>query len=541
MADSRRLSLWLPRSATAFGWGAVAVAIALSLLSAHVLPGGDYWVFVSQRGTGATFDAVWAQNEYHLMLLPRVIFVLDEMTQGGGRYLLSLAVALISLAAMAYVCMRDILEDGGIDPALRWPLSAVAAALIFSTTHIEVVAEPQKLWIPLALAGCLLALHLCIRSCRGIGSGLGFVCAMAAVVAAAVSGIVGLLCLPVLALLVIMLRGGPARLGGVAVASAVAGALFFTHMSLPPPQGALVLALSDPLPVLLALGRFFGAPVARILSGQPIANPVAEALGLGGVLLASWFWLIFLRAPRNRAPSALWLGILALALIWGGSVSLRDAQEPGPVLSRYDLIVSLFWAALVVLGIRRTPRVGRMALPALALVLLILQPAFGLRARDLADAVAAQRIALAVGAVDPAVEARKAYIRDMPRIRRLLSDRSLPPFDAGVSRSLGSIVEIPKDATACAGGIDQSVELPDGSLRLLGQGGIPKGHFTLTVVDAEGRSVGLGERWHGPASLFGRPRTPDGWLAYVGPGAKPPLRAFAGGETPCLMPGENLP
>lgn len=541
MAESRRLSALLLRASTAFGWGAVAVAIVLSLLSVHVLPSGDYWVFVSQRSMGPAFEGVWAQNEYHLMLLPRLIFVLDEMAGWGGHYLLSLAAALFSLAAITYAGARSIAEDAGINPVLRWPLLAVIAALVFSTTHAEVVTEPQKLWIPLALAGCVLALHLCTRSCRGIGGRLDFVGAMAAAVVATVSGIVGLLCLPVLALLAIVLRGGPARLAGIAIVAAVAGALFFTHVTLPPPRGGLVMALADPLPVLLALGRFLGAPAARILSGMPLANPVAEVLGLGGGLLALWFWLAFLRAPRTWAPAALWLGVLALALIWGGSVSLRDALEPGPILSRYDLIVSLFWSALVVLGIRCIPRTGPVVLPTLALVLLILQPAFGLRARDQADAVAAMRIALAAGAADPAIESRKGYINDIAHIRPLLRARFLPPFDGETARSLGASMAIPKDANACSGRIGQSVALPDGGLRLLGHGGIPEGRLTLLIVDAEGKAVGVGERWRGPAGLFGHPQAADGWLAYAGPGARPPLRVFVGGDTPCLIPEESFP
>lgn len=536
MAGPRRSSSLLPRAATVFGWGAVAVAMAVSLLSVHALPSGDYWVFVAQRGMGPAFDAVWAQNEYHLMLLPRLIFVLDEMAGWGGHYLLSLAAALFSLAAITYTCARSLAEDADIDPALRWPLLAVVAALVFSTTHAEVVTEPQKLWIPLALACCVLALHLCTRSCREIGGRLSFISAMAAVVAATVSGIVGLLCLPVLALLAILLRGGLGRLGGIAITSALAAALFFSNMILPPPSGYMAMLLSDPLPVLLALGRFFGAPAARILTGLPFGSTVAELLGLGGILLASGFWLAFLRAPRTWAPVALWLGILILALMWGGSVSLRDAMEPGPILSRYDLIVSLFWSALVVLSIRSMPRAGPVVLPVLALILLGLQPAFGLRARDLGDAVAAMRIALVAGAADPALESRKGYINDIAPIRPLLRARSLPPFDSEIARGLDSNLEIPKGVAVCSGRIDLSVTLPDGSLRLLGQGGIPKGRFTLRIVDAEGRLVGLGERWRGPVGLFDHPQATDGWLAYAGPGAKLPLRAFVGGDTPCLMP-----
>ncbi|MBI3447107.1 MAG: hypothetical protein HY055_17505 [Magnetospirillum sp.] len=324
------------------------------------------------------------------------------------------------------------------------------------------------------------------------------------------------------------------RLVGLALASAVAAGLFYTHMDLPPPSGALRLALSDPVPVLLALGRFFGAPLARILGGSPLAAqalPAAEALGLAGTAMAAGFWLSFLRAPRQNAPAALWLGILALALIWGGSVSIRDAVEPGPVLSRYDLIVSLFWSALVVLTVRRMPGFGSGPLLGLAMMLLVLQFPFGLRAIAQAEIVAATRIALAVGVDDPAIEARRGYGEDMARVRPLLLARALPPFNDEAARAVGSAQSPMADGPSCAAGqVNEAVSLPTGGLRLLGQGGVPKGPFLLRIIDSDGQLSGLGERWRGPADLFGRASEPEGWLAYLRPNAKPPFHLLAIGQ-----------
>ncbi len=501
------------------------------------MPSGDYWVFLAERNSGPAFGGIWRQNEYHLMLLPRIVFVLDELAGWGGRFILSQAAALISLAAIAWAGVRAIGGDEAIEPSLRLPLAAVVAAFTLSATHVEVLAEPQKLWISMATAGCVLALHLTGQACFGRGA---FALGMLLIVAATLSGVIGLLSLPVVVVVVIVLRGGWARLAGVVVTGAIAALLFFTHINLPPPSGGLRLLLSDPVPVVLALGRFFGAPLARILGGSPLAaaaEPAATALGLSGVTLAVWAWLVFLRGGRSWTKAALWPGILALALIWGGSVSLRDAVEPGPVLSRYDLIVSLFWAALVVLTVRAVPRAGGWPLAGLALLLLFLQVPFGLRAITQAEIVAATRIALTVGVSDPAIETRRAYTDDMGRLRPLMRARGLSPFDTDAARSLGANPDIPRGLPICAGGIDRAEALPDGGLRLLGHGGVPTGRLPLRIVDAQGRLVGLGERWRGNFGMFGHAQVrEDGWLAYTAPGATPPLRIQVGEDTPCQMP-----
>ena len=79
--------------------------------------------------------------------------------------------------------------------------------------------------------------------------------------------------------------------------------------------------------------------------------------------------------------------------------------------------------------------------------------------------------------------------------------------------------------------------LPDGGLRLRGHGSVPRGRFPLRIVDSDGRTVGLGERWQGNTALFGGASSANGWLAYVAPGTRTPLRVHVGGDTPCLMPG----
>ncbi|MBI3447106.1 MAG: hypothetical protein HY055_17500 [Magnetospirillum sp.] len=94
------------------GLGTCASAVILSILAMHILPNGDYWAFLAQRGMGQNFDAIRAQNKYHLMLLPRVIFVLDEMAGWGGlHHILSYATALLSLAAIALAGAAAIRKD----------------------------------------------------------------------------------------------------------------------------------------------------------------------------------------------------------------------------------------------------------------------------------------------------------------------------------------------------------------------------------------------------------------------------------------------
>lgn len=537
---ARPLSSWSPRVTILGSLGACALAIMLSIAARHAMPSGDYWVFLADRNSGPIFAGIWAQNEYHLMLLPRIVFVLDELAGWGGHFFLSQATALISLGAIVWAGMRAISGDKVIEPSLRLPLAMVTAAFTLSATHVEILAEPQKLWVSMATAGCVLTLHLTGQACLGRVGHVAFALAMLLIVAATLSGVVGLLSLPVVVLLVVVLRGGWARLAAVMVTSAIAVFLFFTHIDLPTPSGGLRLLLSDPIPVVLALGRFFGAPLARILGGSPLAvaaEPAASALGLSGVALAIWAGLAFLRDARSWAEAALWPSILALALIWGGSVSLRDAAELGPVLSRYDLIVSLFWAALVVLMVRAFPRIGGWPLACLAMLLLFLQVPFGLRAMTQAEIVAATRIALTVGVADPAIETRRTYTGEMGRYRPLLQARGLSPFDSDAARSLGAKLDIPKAVPACTGVIDRAEALPDGGLRLLGHGDVPNGRFPLRIIDAQGRLVGLGERWQGNFGLFSHAQARDGWLAYAAPEAIPPLRFQAGQDPPCQMVG----
>lgn len=532
-------SSWPPRLATLSGLAACAAALTFGILAHQPLPSDDYWVFLGQRGMGGSFAGVWGQNEYHIMLLPRVIFVLDELAGWTGPHPLTFAIAVISLATIALAGAKAIADDIAIRVDMRRPLAAVVAGLVFSATHIEVMAEPQKLWIPLALAGCILSLLLNGLSCRRQSIDWIFAVAMTSAVGASLSGIVGVLFLPVLVLQTLFLGGGAKRLAGVAATAILAVYLVFSHMSLPSSGNELHALAASPISTLLALGRFFGAPLARILGSSPLAGLayLAAAVGLVGCGLAGWLCLAVLR-QSNRSPAAsFWVGILVLAAAWGGSVSLRDASGPGLILSRYDLIVSLFWAALLVLVLRDRPRVAKWGLPILAVALLLIQLPFGLRAIAQSQVVAAMRVAMAVGVVDPAIDGRKGYTAVMKQIRPLLLARELAPFDGRAARELDMAKPPASDETPCATTIDEVAALPDGGARIMGRGPLPPGDFPLIIVDAEGRVAGLGERWHGPSELFGRQLPTDGWLAYVRPGTRPPLHGKGlENQIRCWMP-----
>jgi hypothetical protein len=542
----RRFPYGAPGAALMLCAVTVGLFVWFAIAQRHSMAVGDYWVFITQRGMDGHFDKLFSKNELHLMALPRLVFALDELISASGFYLTFL-VALACLAALAVVAAATVRNDPALAQGTRLPLACLAVALVFSAGHLEVMTEPAKLWIPASVALSAGAIYLAAASCDSARPWRPALGAALLIVAATLSGLVGLLAIPVTLALALRPSSGRAgrlpRLAILAVGGLTAAILYFSVVGLPPQRSGMADLVAMAGPILTSWAAFLGAPLERILQGLSIpaaAETGAIAVGFGGLFLTGLFWLGFLRRGSCDRRSGLWLGLAAFGVIWGFSVAMRDLPGGAQPLSRYDLPVSLFWAAIAVLiaqtgAARRRSR----AFSAILMVCLVLFPAvqagFGIRAGERQALTTALRIAIAVGVRDPALNRRYAYYSVLDRIAPTLRARGLAPFDAAPVFALGDrdrrVPETPCRADSIA-----LVPLASGGARLHGRGGAAPGRYGLRVIDAGRRLVGLGEKWSDGDWIYGVSGGKSDWLAYVAPGAVPPLTVYAAvAATPCIL------
>ena len=389
-----------PIASLGLGAAFVTTFLGFAWRARFLAPYADDWdLLAALQDTAPLTRSLWRLHNEHLILVPRLLVWLDFWLWGWPGWALFI-VGLASHAAVAAV-----LIDCARQRHTRFIgrlLSGTVLVLVFLTYQLQGVVFPGSVMLPLVTACASLAFWtLCRAPSDGMLPLWRHVVLSAVFAVAAMLSLTNGLAVPFVLALVSGAIGLSSRVTIVFLLLGLAGAwLRYAVGGMPSPSFTMV-----PSRVAAFGLAFLGGPLASV------SVPLAVTVGGVSVLGALWaLWTIWQERrdgfPVSRSNATL-AAILLFGLIAAGMIAPSRAQLGlgNAAQSRYVILVSAYWAAVMLLAVPRSVGTfGRrslaVVLPALALLALPLQVLVGIVWVAKADHLATASLALATGVWD---------------------------------------------------------------------------------------------------------------------------------------------
>jgi len=364
----------------------VALAVIGGIRNYSPVPYWDMWdgyLAFYTRITHGDWTAWWAQHNEHRIVLSHILFWIDLAWLGGKGWFLIVVNYL--LVAISVILFWTILKER-IGRESRSALILFGA--FFCIWLYSWVQHENLTWgfqsqfflaclLPLAAFYCL---HKTLPNCKIPDASSVTWLILSCVLGIASLGTManGVLVLPLLLIEAVILRSRGTHIVTLALLAVVGPTLYFHDYHAIAAHGSLVQAVSEtPLKLLSYILLYLGGPFYYFLGKGPIAQYIAQALGLFLIGSSVYFLYRSLHSPR---ANSLCLALLVFLLYIGGTaVGTAGGRLIFGVAttSRYMTPALFAWAALVALyapQLSKTVRSGRilrMAIPCIILLVLM--------------------------------------------------------------------------------------------------------------------------------------------------------------------------
>lgn len=448
----------------------------------------DYWYMLeaSLQPSGAVDVAgVLAPHNEHLVVFPKVLYLLNVRLAGGSNVVLGFAVVAIALSSLALLTVH-LGRRRGINPAVLIAFAVAASAVTF---------VPHGAWSYLrAMSGAawLTANLLAVAAILVAGRGRALPAALLAAAAAASYG-TGLVSLPAVVVTGLLVDRRLARQWPALVAAVPLVAVYVRiHQDIP--HSGL-----DPDRSISKVVRGSFELIGAVLTEDPdgAVRIGAAVVVVGLVLLPVAWW----SAGKVAAP---WIGLMLYALgavvliVYGRSNALTTFTT-----SRYTSLGALVWVAVLGLLALVGRRRQLMAVPLVAVACLTVLGSTG-PVTDVAVLEARQRELSNALALDVAGGARPyfGYGAPIPHFADALRATSHHPFDGRWDADCGLLGErVPARLVREPGahGLGGHVGPTFGSGRVpladeaVGEVDQPDDVRCIVAADEDGRVVGIGQ------------------------------------------------
>jgi hypothetical protein len=516
----------------------VAIFLFFTVRAQFQVPYMDDWEWLNSLQDPSPFShSLWRLHNEHVIVVPRLLVWLDFRLWGWPGFA-SLTAALLSHIAIAAILTGIVWEK--YDGTIARLIGGTVLILVFLTYDLQGVVFPAAGNFPLVAGFAMLSIWLLARVPAAAPSTrrLRIVLSGASCLLAMVSVTNGLL-LPLVLAMVSALSQLSRRTTAAFLLLGIGG-LSARYVLGGTPAAALVNSTMSAAMFALA---FLGGAVASV--SAPLG------IGLGAILAATGVHQLW-KIVRRRAgePGDLTLaGILAFVLLSAAMAGTGRAQfgMNNAAQSRYTVLTSMYWAALLVLvageGLSaRRRHVLAVVLPVAAVIALPLQVLVGLVWQAKADHLRTASLALASGVEDEAWIWR-LHVLGMPIVRPVLGMLAARQV---AFLQLPGRADVPPSATASPPRCEANLALfdpnlagePSTGLRLLGR--VRQDGDVLIVSDRDSTIRGVARK--APVLSYGRAfaddfvravlarlRTPgrdrDSWVGFASRGAGPPYEA----------------
>jgi len=331
-----------------------ALAVIGGIRSYSPAPFWDMWIsylpFLDQASSGG-WEVWWKQHNEHRIVLARLFFWMDlRWFDGAGWFLIVVNYALVTLGAVLYCrILREAVVGRGRELE-RHALTALLVIWLFSWTQWGNLTWGFQSQFFLAQLLPLAALYLLYRSIQDGAGIFALACLLGVMSAGTMAN--GILALPLMTVYAALTRQRAARIGALALLTALTLFAYFYDYSAVVGHGSLSQALREqPLRLAVYMLYYLGNPFYEVLGGRAPGRIVVLSASLFMVLSTLRFAWQLLRQPR---PPALPLALLFFIVYIigtafgtaGGRLIFGYAQALG---TRYATPGLMAWAALLVL------------------------------------------------------------------------------------------------------------------------------------------------------------------------------------------------